>query len=138
MLFRSFEIAREDLLQRGPGEVLGERQSGVPLLRFADLGRDEALLDAARTEGAVQRAMGNIALEVISQLHEVSAQAARAQGKAVSLFLNNHFSAQAVANATTLKHMLDEPVPARMPPELIERFPDLAGIVATLPRARLI
>jgi hypothetical protein len=42
----------------------------------------KALLDAARTEGAVQRAMGNIALEVISQLHEVSAQAARAQGKA--------------------------------------------------------
>ena len=43
-----FEIARRDLLLRGPGEVLGERQSGVPLLRFADLERDEALLRAAR------------------------------------------------------------------------------------------
>jgi len=43
-----FEIARRDLMLRGPGEVLGERQSGVPLLRFADLERDEALVRAAR------------------------------------------------------------------------------------------
>jgi ATP-dependent DNA helicase RecG len=43
-----FEIARRDLLLRGPGEVLGERQSGVPLLRFADLERDQALVVAAR------------------------------------------------------------------------------------------
>jgi ATP-dependent DNA helicase RecG len=35
-----FEIAKEDLLIRGPGEILGERQSGVPLLRFADLEQD--------------------------------------------------------------------------------------------------
>jgi ATP-dependent DNA helicase RecG len=44
-----FEIARQDLLLRGPGEVLGERQSGAPLLRFADLERDVALITAART-----------------------------------------------------------------------------------------
>jgi ATP-dependent DNA helicase RecG len=43
-----FEIARQDLALRGPGEVLGERQSGIPLLRFADLERDAALVDAAR------------------------------------------------------------------------------------------
>jgi len=43
-----FEIARRDLQLRGPGEVLGERQSGAPLLRFADLERDERLLGAAR------------------------------------------------------------------------------------------
>ena len=43
-----FEIARRDLEMRGPGEFLGERQSGTPLLRFADLDRDEALLAAAR------------------------------------------------------------------------------------------
>lgn len=42
-----FEIARRDLELRGPGEFLGERQSGMPFLRFADLGRDEALLAAA-------------------------------------------------------------------------------------------
>ncbi|MBI4293510.1 MAG: ATP-dependent DNA helicase RecG [Betaproteobacteria bacterium] len=43
-----FEIARQDLAIRGPGEYLGSRQSGVPLLRFADLERDLGLLEAAR------------------------------------------------------------------------------------------
>ena len=33
---------------RGPGEFLGARQSGVPMLRFADLERDAALIEAAR------------------------------------------------------------------------------------------
>jgi len=35
-----FEIARRDLEIRGPGEFLGARQSGAPLLRFADLATD--------------------------------------------------------------------------------------------------
>ena len=43
-----FEIARQDLLARGPGEYLGSRQSGAPLLRFADLEQDQDLLGAAR------------------------------------------------------------------------------------------
>jgi ATP-dependent DNA helicase RecG len=43
-----FEIARRDLEIRGPGEFMGSRQSGDALLRFADLGADGALLDAAR------------------------------------------------------------------------------------------
>jgi len=43
-----FEVARHDLRLRGPGELLGARQSGVPLLRFADLSADVDLLDAAR------------------------------------------------------------------------------------------
>lgn len=43
-----FEIARHDLNLRGPGEFLGARQSGVPMLRFADLAVDLDLLDAAR------------------------------------------------------------------------------------------
>ncbi len=62
----------------------------------------------------------------------------RTMVKKAYLFLNNHFSAQSVANAVTLKKMLDEPVTARMPAELVERFPDLAGIVSTYPRARLL
>ncbi len=51
ILFESsdgFEIARRDLELRGPGEFLGARQSGVPLLRFADLTRDAQLLEQAR------------------------------------------------------------------------------------------
>ncbi len=43
-----FEIARRDLEIRGPGEFLGARQSGAPLLRFADLATDSALLAWAR------------------------------------------------------------------------------------------
>lgn len=43
-----FEIARQDLNIRGPGEFLGARQSGAPLLRFADLEQDLQLLEAAR------------------------------------------------------------------------------------------
>ena len=43
-----FEIAREDLRVRGPGELLGARQSGVPMLRFADLEVDIDLLEASR------------------------------------------------------------------------------------------
>ena len=43
-----FEIARRDLEIRGPGEFLGARQSGAPLLRFADLTTDTALLEWAR------------------------------------------------------------------------------------------
>jgi ATP-dependent DNA helicase RecG len=43
-----FEIARADLAMRGPGEFLGARQSGAPLLRFADLERDSDLIEAAR------------------------------------------------------------------------------------------
>jgi ATP-dependent DNA helicase RecG len=48
-----FEIARHDLRIRGPGELLGARQSGVPMLRFADLEADLDLLEAAR--GAAER-----------------------------------------------------------------------------------
>nr|WP_040851577.1 ATP-dependent DNA helicase RecG [Nitrosospira lacus] len=44
-----FEIARQDLRLRGPGEFLGARQSGVPMLRFADPEYDRDLLDDART-----------------------------------------------------------------------------------------
>jgi ATP-dependent DNA helicase RecG len=43
-----FEIARQDLVLRGPGEYLGARQSGAPLLRFADMERDVDLIEAAR------------------------------------------------------------------------------------------
>ncbi|MDP2452232.1 MAG: ATP-dependent DNA helicase RecG [Polaromonas sp.] len=43
-----FEIARRDLEIRGPGEFLGARQSGAPLLRFADLATDTELLAWAR------------------------------------------------------------------------------------------
>jgi ATP-dependent DNA helicase RecG len=42
-----FEIARQDLALRGPGEFIGARQSGMPLLRYAELD-DVELVDRAR------------------------------------------------------------------------------------------
>ena len=43
-----FEVARADLQLRGPGEILGARQSGVPMLRYADPERDVLLLEKAK------------------------------------------------------------------------------------------
>ncbi|MEO0681019.1 MAG: ATP-dependent DNA helicase RecG [Pseudomonadota bacterium] len=42
-----FRIAEEDLRLRGPGDLLGARQSGLPTFRLADLERDAALMAAA-------------------------------------------------------------------------------------------
>lgn len=43
-----FEIARKDLQLRGPGEVLGTRQTGMLQLKIADIVRDEYLLDEVK------------------------------------------------------------------------------------------
>jgi ATP-dependent DNA helicase RecG len=51
-----FAIAEADLELRGPGELLGQAQSGLPPLRFGDLAGDRALLEAARA--AVARIPG--------------------------------------------------------------------------------
>jgi ATP-dependent DNA helicase RecG len=48
-----FEIARQDLEMRGPGEVLGTRQTGEQQFHIADLLRDQALLP--QIEQAAQR-----------------------------------------------------------------------------------
>jgi len=50
-----FEIARRDLELRGPGEFLGVRQSGLALLRFADLQRDAKVAEQAREAAALLR-----------------------------------------------------------------------------------
>ncbi|HBE81728.1 MAG TPA: ATP-dependent DNA helicase RecG, partial [Blastocatellia bacterium] len=45
-----FKIAEKDLEIRGEGEILGTRQSGVRLLRIANIVRDIEILEAARYE----------------------------------------------------------------------------------------
>ena len=47
-----FRIAEKDLELRGPGEVLGTRQTGQMTLRIADLARDAALLPQVQRAGA--------------------------------------------------------------------------------------
>ena len=43
-----FAIAEADLKLRGPGEFLGQQQSGAPALKFGDLARDRQLIEKAR------------------------------------------------------------------------------------------
>ena len=48
-----FRIAEEDLRLRGAGEVLGTRQSGLPVFRLADLAAHADLLSIARDDASL-------------------------------------------------------------------------------------
>ena len=68
------------------------------------------------------------------ELNEFSetASAAKQLVKKTYLYTNNHFSAKSVANAAMLKAQLAEPgkpVGGEYPPEFLERYPDLRGII---------
>ena len=62
-----FEIAERDLQLRGPGEMLGIRQSGLPTLRLANLLRDHDLLETARQEADLTIRHGRAA-DVVERL----------------------------------------------------------------------
>ena len=55
--------------------------------------------------------------------------AARRIVRKAYLYANNHFSAQSVANATMIKQQLGKPIEGEYPPEFVERYPQLKGIV---------
>lgn len=67
-----------------------------------------------------------------------AAQEAAKGGRKVFVYLNNHFSAKAVANAAIIKADLGQPLPGEYPDAMIDRYPELAGIVrvAGLPLLR--
>ena len=68
-----------------------------------------------------------------------TASAARELVRKAYLYTNNHFSAKSVANAAMIKKQLGEPVEGQYPPEFLERFPDLAGVVnVAVPDRRLL
>ena len=59
------------------------------------------------------------------------AQDAAAAGRRVFAFMNNHYSAKAVANAAVLKSQLGQELPGDYEPQMVERYPDLHGLVRT-------
>lgn len=63
---------------------------------------------------------------------------ARTLVKKQYVYMNNHFAAQAIADAAVLRHLLDDPVEAPMPAELVDRYPMLEGKVSRLPPLRLL
>jgi uncharacterized protein YecE (DUF72 family) len=67
------------------------------------------------------------------ELQELSetAGAAGALVKKSYLYTNNHFAAKSVVNAVMLKAQLGQPIEGEYPPELVERYPAIAGLVAT-------
>ena len=58
-----------------------------------------------------------------------AADAARHIVKKLYLYANNHFSAKSVANAAMIKRQLGEPLEGDYPPEFVQRYPELAGVV---------
>jgi uncharacterized protein YecE (DUF72 family) len=64
---------------------------------------------------------------------EAMEEATRREVKKAYLYANNHFSAKSVANAALLKHRLGQDLPGEYPEAMVERYPDLKGIVKLLP-----
>jgi uncharacterized protein YecE (DUF72 family) len=63
-----------------------------------------------------------------------TADAAKRLVKKLYLYTNNHFSAKSVANAAMIKQQLGEPIDGEYPPEFVEKFPELAGVVTVQSR----
>lgn len=68
-----FKIAEKDLEIRGPGELMGTRQAGLPEFRIANLVRDLDLLQSARKEAEFyvnQRASSREAMELVKRVQD--------------------------------------------------------------------
>ena len=75
-----FVIAEEDLKIRGPGDFMGTRQSGMPLLKIANLLRDIRVLETARKE----------AFHLIDQDPDLTAPEHQPLNKALHRFLGGY------------------------------------------------
>jgi len=75
-----FVIAEEDLKIRGPGDFMGTRQSGMPLLKIANLLRDIQVLETARNE----------AFQLIQSDPDITDPKHQPLNKALKKFLGNY------------------------------------------------
>lgn len=164
--FRGFSMAVE-LRHRSWGEaapeidaILARHQAGLVLLDEpcfeSSIRIDPALVTGAdasrpaylrlhgrnaanwwRQEQSEDRYNYLYSLEELKPFAETAVEAAKT-GRKVFVYMNNHFSAKAVANAAIIKADLGQPVPGEYPEAMIDRYPDLAGIVkvAGLPLLR--
>ncbi|MCL4845158.1 MAG: DNA helicase RecG, partial [Acidobacteria bacterium] len=62
-----FRIAERDLELRGPGEVFGTRQAGMPRLRVGDLVRDRELMELARREATAWLELAPAAARLVDE-----------------------------------------------------------------------
>ena len=62
-----------------------------------------------------------------------AAKAASREVKKAYMYANNHFSAKSVANAAILKAQLGQELEGEFPPEFVDQYPDLKGLVKVLP-----
>lgn len=67
-----FEIAERDLALRGPGDLFGMRQHGLPEFKIADIVRDRELLEEAQKW--VRRALAEYAMHSPAFVHLIRAQ----------------------------------------------------------------
>jgi uncharacterized protein YecE (DUF72 family) len=74
--------------------------------------------------------------EELQPIAEVAASTAAIVKKAY-LFMNNHFASKAVVNAVVMKHLTGEPVTGAYPRDLVERYPELHGIVEVSPASAI-
>jgi ATP-dependent DNA helicase RecG len=70
-----FVIAEKDLELRGPGELLGTRQSGLPEFRVANIVRDQQFLEGARKEAEFYLAKGEQSPETSKMIERIKTDA---------------------------------------------------------------
>jgi uncharacterized protein YecE (DUF72 family) len=68
--------------------------------------------------------------EELREFSEI-ATAANELVKKSYLYTNNHFSSKSVVNAVMLKAQTGQSIDGEYPPELVERYPEIAGLVTS-------